>query len=946
MEGPNARNRLRLLPDDAPGTAGGLAGPLDESGDIPLTQIPPSIATDAELSAHVDDATAAHAASAISYTAASGANWNDPDPTTAAAGLDALAGRVTALESAGASGVTSFNTRTGAVTLSKSDVTGTGLTYSDVGADASGAASAAQAAAIAASQPVDATLTALAGLNSTAGLVEQTGADSFTKRALGVGASTSVLTRADGDGRYDLSGSAASAQAASQPLDALLTSIAAQTTSSDKVQTYSGADTASLTTMASTNTANAIVVRDSSGNFSAGTITASLTGTASGNDVLGAAASALSSALSSLTSHTSDTTDAHAATAIGYTPTTSGHWSPTPSHAGSGLDQLASRVNTLEGAGAGVSSFNGRTGAVSPADGDYTQSLITGLKTSSSPSFVAVTSTASTGTAPLTVASTTKVTNLNADKVDGYDASQTAASSTIPVSSSSGNTIARGFIASGGGTGYVPIQQSDGSLAMGPQTVSTGGGLSGGTGVIVYQASPAPATLANNGSVVLSVGAITAPRAQVSIWEQGAARTNQTAVTTASTSTEASYTQESAASGTDFATTGIYLHRILSDSRIKFILQGNGSNGGAPFEPFFHTLGGSGFSVSTTTPKYGSGCVNIDAGTGIRVDTTGDVPSGWGAYSWTVEGWVRFDALTGFRGVFGSNDSSYNTAAPTAWLLATSGTSLNIYASSTNGSWTYANAVTAATVTTGTWYHIAVDYDATTDTMHVYVNGVVGATVTSVTSLYAGDKYLTLGYWNASAFDGQMDDVRITMDDPANAPIYGGSSFTPPGEFTDPSYTSTGYYVYQGDALALALGKVSTFDTCTFTSQAMTGTQLRYLVSWDGGTTWKDHSGSTVALGSIHTSGSTEAQMTTYFTGLTPPVGADTLRWAIGLKSTDATLSPRAYQISVQYDEAAPWIAGSPSSYEVRVWLGTVGAVEVKNVSGGSKTIYAYAELV
>lgn len=58
-------------------------------------------------------------------------------------------------------------------------------------------------------QSLDTTLTALAGLDSSAGLVEQIGADAFTKRAIGVGASTSVLTRADGDTRYDTSGAAA-----------------------------------------------------------------------------------------------------------------------------------------------------------------------------------------------------------------------------------------------------------------------------------------------------------------------------------------------------------------------------------------------------------------------------------------------------------------------------------------------------------------------------------------------------------------------------------------------------------------------------------------------------------------------------------------------------------------------------------------------------------------
>lgn len=894
FEGPNTRKKLRALPDEDPGDPLGLAGPLDEDGLLPTAQIPQTAITDTSvvanqaerllLSAQVGDVaiqTDVNLAYILQTLPPSvNGNWVQlpvQPYSTSSHGGAGNAGKLLALDTDGKADGRNLMTDGSKLDgiAANAAALATSGTPSALGVAALGDATTAApmnhvhampSASDVGAQPVDATLTALAGLDSTAGLVEQTGVDQFTKRALGVAASTSVLTRADGDSRYDSSGSSSTVQ-------------------------------------------------------------------------------------SNLTTHIDDATAAHAATAISYSPANGANWTnPDPTTAAGGLDDLAGRVTTLEATPSGVTAFNSRTGAVSPADGDYSQSLITGLKAADSPSFVAVTSTVATGTAPLIVSSTTKVTNLNADLLDGYNASTTAATSVIPVSSASNSTIPRGFVATGAGaTGNVPIQQSDGSLAMGAQTVSTSGGLSGGSGVLVYEVSGAPVTLANNASAVVVVGEIVDPRVQVSIWEQGTARTNQTNTWTFSTANEASYVQESASLGTDFSTGGVYLHRTLSNSLIKFMLQGNGTAAGVPFEPFFHTLGGSGFSVSTTTPKYGSGCVNIDAGTGIQVDTTGDVPSGWGSYSWTIEAWVRFDALTGFRGVFCSNTSSYNTSVPTAFMLAMNGTSLYFFASANNSTWSYADNLLVKTgFTTGTWYHLAIDHNASNDTLHVYVDGVLEATVTSVTALYNTDKYLSIGYWNfgGDRFDGQMDDIRITIDSPTNNPVYNGAGFTPPTEFTDPSFTTTGYYVYSGDALDLATARIASFDSATFTEQAMTGTQLRYLVSWDGGTVWVNHSGATVALADIHTSGSTSVQMSTYFTGLSVPVGATSLSWAVGLDVTDTTLSPHTTSIAVQYDETAPWVAGDPADYQVRVWPGDAGAVEVTNVSGGSKTAYIYVELV
>ena len=111
-----------------------------------------------------------------------------------------------------------------------------------------------------------------------------------------------------------------------------------------------------------------------------------------------------------------------------------------------------------------------------PANGIYSKGNI-----STPAQFV---STIATGTAPMTVTSTTVVTNLNADRVDGYQVAEANTASTVVARDSTNNINATKF--TGNLSGYLNVQNTN--------EVVLHNGHAGGTGWINYRGATAAIT--------------------------------------------------------------------------------------------------------------------------------------------------------------------------------------------------------------------------------------------------------------------------------------------------------------------------------------------------------------------------------------------------------------------------------------------------------------------
>lgn len=146
---------------------------------------------------------------------------------------------------------------------------------------------------------------------------------------------------------------------------------------------------------------------------------------------------------------------------------------------------------------------------------------------------------------------------------------------------------------------------------------------------------------------------------------------------------------------------------------------------------------------------------NADAAESFIFDGTDDYIScgNFLSASYTKEAWIKINASANGNHFISSGSGSNGSVL---WAPGIYNYSLS---AGHNGNWNQVQDLSPLTL--GTWYHVAVTYDAPSTTMHLYRNGVLVASNTSVPP-FTGSAPLELGAFNSGAvINGAMDEVRI-----------------------------------------------------------------------------------------------------------------------------------------------------------------------------------------
>jgi hypothetical protein len=219
------------------------------------------------------------------------------------------------------------------------------------------------------------------------------------------------------------------------------------------------------------------------------------------------------------------------------------------------------------------------------------------------------------------------------------------------------------------------------------------------------------------------------------------------------------------------------------DTNTVLLVHADGTNGSTSFtdaSSYAHTLTAvSTAQVTTSSSKFGTGSAKFDGDTASYIDTGNATDFNFGSGQFTVELWAYYTSATatGGSGQYRSAVSKWGPEGIDSWWFGNGNASDLGFLWSTSGVYDGTKWLSGSFVPTlNTWYHIAVDRDAS-NLIRIYVNGAVIASQTVTDFLYASTQTCAIGDdkgGNPDGFPGYLDEVRVS-----NVARYAGA-FTPP----------------------------------------------------------------------------------------------------------------------------------------------------------------------
>jgi hypothetical protein len=227
-----------------------------------------------------------------------------------------------------------------------------------------------------------------------------------------------------------------------------------------------------------------------------------------------------------------------------------------------------------------------------------------------------------------------------------------------------------------------------------------------------------------------------------------------------------------------------------NDSFTVVLLHGNGTDASTTITD--DNFGGSAKTwtaqanaqIDTAQQKLGSASILFD-GTGDYCSTPDHADFALGSGEFTVDAWVRFNTLA--TGTWGAGTArtimSHWVDASRGWAFVVENSGGNqrmLFGYTTNGSGITELVSNTISISTNTWYHMAVDRNNSgTDTITFYLDGVASGNSTTIDAATIFDSTGTGqvgGYDGTNSFmNGWLDEIRLSK----GVARYAGAGFTP-----------------------------------------------------------------------------------------------------------------------------------------------------------------------